>query len=286
MKKKKALILGGKTGLLGQALSHVMDDSQWDVVCPARNELDIFNSEHLDGYIQKNAFEYVFNSVAYTLVDQAEDEQETALKLNKNLPSLLGEICRRRNLYLIHYSTDFVFNGKKTTPYTTEDTPSSGSIYGKTKLEGEKSLMSNPWNKLIIIRTAWLFGPFKTNFVDKILCLAREKENLNIVHDQIGSPTYTIDLARYSLKLLEKETSGLFHLVNKGQASWCELASEAIRCAGLFCKTTPITSEEYPQKAARPAYSVLDCSKYSMITGSEPRTWIQSLREYIYNYQQ
>ena len=285
MEKRKALILGGKTGLVGQALAHEMN-KDWDAICPGRNDIDVFNAAQLDEFIRDNKIEFIFNTVAYTQVDQAEDEQESALKLNKKLPSVLEKVCSLRNIYLIHYSTDFVFDGKKNTPYTTQDVPCSQSVYGRSKLEGEKILLSNPRDKLIVIRTAWLFGPFKTNFVDKIISLARRKDNLDIVHDQVGSPTYTIDLAKYSLKLVDKETSGLFHLTNSGQATWCELAFEAIRYAGLYCKITPITSAEYPQKAARPAYSVLDCSKYSMVTGSIPRPWIQSLREYVYNYQQ
>ncbi len=286
MNKMKALILGGKTGMVGQALAHVLVEKQWETVCTDRKDLNIFNKTQLDEFIQDNSIDLVFNTVAYTLVDQAEDEQQSALKLNCKLPYILGETCRRRNIYLIHYSTDFVFDGKKNTPYTTEDLASSDSVYGRTKLEGEKVLLSNPWDKLIIIRTAWLFGPFKTNFVDKIISLARKSDNLNIVHDQVGSPTYTLDLADYSLKLVDSETSGLFHLTNKGQASWCELASEAIKCAGLYCKVTPIASVDYPQKASRPTYSVLDCSKYSMITGSTPRPWVKSLRDYVYHYQQ
>jgi dTDP-4-dehydrorhamnose reductase len=286
MKKKKALILGGKTGLLGQALAHVMDQDKWDVVCTGRKDLDVFNVSRLDEFVGDSKIEFIFNTIAYTRVDQAEDEQQAAQKLNKKLPSVLGEVCRRRNIYLIHYSTDFVFDGKKNTPYTTEDKPSSQSVYGKTKLEGEKVLLSNSWDELIIIRTSWLFGPFKTNFVDKIINLAREKNSLDIVHDQVGSPTYSIDLAKYSLELVDKETSGLFHLANKGQATWCELAAEAIRCAGLYCRVKPIPSGEYPQKAARPHYSVLDCSKYSMVTGKTPRPWIKSLRDYVYHYQQ
>lgn len=285
MKKKKALILGGKTGLMGQALAHVIDPLEIEAVCPDKKDLDIFDAGQLDNFIVDQNIQYIFNTVAYTQVDQAEDDQKAAQKLNKFLPSVLGDVCRRHNIYLIHYSTDFVFDGKKNTPYTTTDKPSPNSVYGKTKLEGEEALLLNPWDKLIIIRTAWLFGPFKTNFVDKILSLAREKDNINVVHDQVGSPTYTLDLAGYSMKLVDKQTSGLFHLANKGQASWCELASEAVQCAGLYCKITPVTSEEYPQKAARPPYSVLDCSKYSMVAGSAPRPWVQSLRDYIYHYQ-
>jgi dTDP-4-dehydrorhamnose reductase len=286
MEKKKALILGGKTGLLGQALAHVLNRKKWDILCPGRKDLDVFNTSQLDEFVADSGIEYIFNAIAYTRVDQAEEEQQPALELNKKLPSILADVCRRRNIYLIHYSTDFVFDGCKNTPYTTNDPPSSQSVYGRTKLEGEKVLFSKPWDKLMVIRTSWLFGPFKTNFVDRIITLAREKNTLNVVHDQVGSPTYSIDLAEYSRDLVDKETSGLFHLANRGQATWCELAAEAIRCAGLYCRVNPIPSSQYPQKATRPSYSVLDCSKYSLITGKTPRPWIKSLRDYVYHYQQ
>lgn len=263
----------------------MMKDSPFLAHCPGRRELDLFNQEQVEQYLVDNKISTVFNAVAYTGVDQAEDELKSAQLLNRDLPACLGSLCRKHGLGLVHFSTDFVFGGRKNTPYTTEDDPCPESVYGKTKLEGEKALLSRPWSGLLIIRTAWLFGPHKTNFVDKILSLAREKDNLNIVHDQVGSPTYTLDLARCSLNLVRKQATGLYHLANKGEASWCELASEAIRCAGLYCKANPVPSSEYPQKASRPAYSVLDCSKFSMTTGIKPRPWTQALRDYIYHYQ-
>ncbi|WP_028575454.1 dTDP-4-dehydrorhamnose reductase [Desulfonatronovibrio hydrogenovorans] len=285
MSDMKALILGGKSGLLGQALDQVLQKHEWQTMCPDRNELDVFNSSSLTEYIEKNRVRIVFNAIAYTMVDQAEEEDESAYDLNRKLPAVLGKVCKSSNIGLVHFSSDFVFDGKKNTPYTTEDSPNPQSVYGKSKYEGEKVLLSKPWDKLLVIRTAWLFGPFKTNFVDKIISLARKKDSLNVVHDQVGSPTYTLDLARYTLNLVNKQTSGLYHLANKGRASWCELASEAIKCAGLYCRINPIQSSEYPQKANRPPYSVLDCSKYNMVTGKSPRPWIQSLRDYIYHYQ-
>ena len=223
--------------------------------------------------------------VAYTRVDQAEEEKELAFQLNRRLPTLLGNVARKKDIYLVHYSTDFVFDGKKNTPYTPQDKTNPLSVYGKSKLEGENSLLDKTWNKLLIIRTAWLFGPNKTNFVARILELAQNKETLNVVHDQVGSPTYTIDLANYTLELIKKAAHGLYHLSNSGQASWCELASEAVKCAGLHCRVNPITSSEYPQKAVRPPYSVLDCSEFIDLTGIKPRPWIQALRDYIFRKQ-
>jgi dTDP-4-dehydrorhamnose reductase len=278
----RALVLGGKTGLLGQALTTVLTDENWTVFAPGREDLNLFDPEEIASFVDKNEISHIFNTVAYTKVDQAEDERNLAYELNKKLPTLLGNIAREKDIYLIHYSTDFVFDGQKNTPYTTKDKTNPLSVYGQSKLEGEKSLLDNPWNKLIIIRTAWLFGPGRSNFVAKILDLAKNREALNVVHDQVGSPTYTLDLAKYSLELIKSAGHGLYHLTNSGQASWCELASEAIKCAGLHCRVNPITSSEYPQKAVRPPYSVLDCSKFTEITGIKPRSWIQALRDYIF----
>ena len=282
---ERGLVLGGKTGLLGQALVSVLANENWTVFAPGREELDIFNSEEIASFVEKKKITHIFNTVAYTRVDQAEEEKELAFQLNRRLPTLLGNVARKKDIYLVHYSTDFVFDGKKNTPYTPQDKTNPLSVYGKSKLEGENSLLDKTWNKLLIIRTAWLFGPNKTNFVARILELAQNKETLNVVHDQVGSPTYTIDLANYTLELIKKAAHGLYHLSNSGQASWCELASEAVKCAGLHCRVNPITSSEYPQKAVRPPYSVLDCSKFIDLTGIKPRPWIQALRDYIFRKQ-
>ncbi|NCC26334.1 MAG: NAD(P)-dependent oxidoreductase, partial [Deltaproteobacteria bacterium] len=182
---------------------------------------------------------------------------------------------------LVHYSTDFVFDGRQSHPYGTTDKTRPMSVYGRTKLEGETRLLSNSWPGLRIVRTAWLFGPLKTNFVDKILTLATQRDELRVVHDQIGSPTYTPDLARHSVELLEKCGPGLYHLTNSGLASWCELAAEAVAFAGLHCRIQAISSAEYPQQAVRPAYSVLDNADFIQATGIKPRSWTAALREYV-----
>ncbi len=285
MSTGNALIAGGGTGLLGQALVHVMQKEGLNVLTPGRDELDLFDSRQLENIIRKNNIDLVANAVAYTSVDQAEEEQEEAFRLNRDLPGVLGQVCRDNNVCLLHYSTDYVFDGKKNIPYSTDDQPRPLSVYGRSKLAGEELLMKEPWDRLLIIRSAWLFGPFKTNFVHKMIHMAESGRPLNVIHDQVGSPTYTLDLARYSLELVRKQTSGLFHVVNKGQASWCELASESIMCAGLSSRLNPVSSEEFPQQAKRPPYSVLDTSKFSMVTGITVRSWVQALREYVFQIQ-
>ena len=283
MIEKKALVLGGKTGFLGQALAQVLTAQGWEIICPGRNDLDVFNQNDMDRYLETHRPSHIFNTIGYTQVDTAEEDQNQAALLNKTLPVLLARLARQRGLYFIHYSTDFVFDGKKTTPYLVEDSTSPLNIYGQSKRDGEQGILALGWEKTLIIRTAWLFGPFKTNFVDRIIELAQERDSLGIVHDQIGSPTFTMDLACHTLELIKRNAKGIYHITNSGHASWCELAAEAIACAGVPCHVKAIASKDYPQKAVRPAYSVLDCSAFIQKTGITPRPWVQALRAYLFN---
>ncbi len=280
---KSAVVLGGRTGLLGQALSMAITRRGWTVHAPGREDLDLFDRPAVEEYLARSGAEVLFNTVAYTKVDQAEDEPAEASRLNRQLPLVLGKAARNAGVPLVHYSTDFVFNGKKTTPYGSGDQTAPGSVYGKTKLQGERELLALDLPNLLIIRTSWLFGPCKINFVTRILELAATRPELSVVHDQIGSPSYTPDLAANSLALLDREATGIFHLANAGQASWCELATEAVRGADLPCRIKPIPSSEYPQKACRPAYSVLDLSAFTAVTGITPRPWLQALREFLFS---
>lgn len=277
-----ALILGGKTGLLGQSLAEILHRSGWTTICPGREDLDLFDSEQVRILADRQGVTHMFNTVAYTQVDRAEEEPDEAARLNRNLPIRLGQVCRALGIPLVHYSTDFVFSGKKETPYLPEDNTAPLSVYGRTKLEGENGLLDLGLDNLLILRTAWLFGPCRTNFIDRILDLARDREELAVIHDQIGCPTYTPDLAGHTLELVAKGAAGTFHLTNGGQASWCEFAAEAVACAGLPCRIQPITSDEYPQKATRPRFSVLDTSAFTRVTGTTPRPWVQALREYLF----
>lgn len=280
---KSAVVLGGKTGLLGQALCLALSRRGWIVNAPGRDELDLFERPAVEEYLARTEATELFNTVAYTKVDQAEDEPAEASRLNRQLPLVLGKAVRNAGVTLVHYSTDFVFNGRKTSPYAPGDQPAPGSVYGQTKLQGERELLALDLPNLLIIRTSWLFGPCKTNFVTRILELAATRPELSVVHDQIGSPSYTPDLAAGSLALLDKGATGIFHLANAGQASWCELATEAVRGADLACRIKPIPSSEYPQKACRPAYSVLDLSAFTAVTGIAPRPWVQALREFLFS---
>lgn len=280
--RSRAVVLGGRTGLLGQSLVLALRNGGWDAVPVGRDDVDVLDAERLADFIDKASPQAVFNTVAWTQVDLAEEHEQEAAQLNRALPASLGRIVRGTGMHLVHLSTDFVFNGRKTTPYSTDDTPDPASVYGATKLAGETALLSIAPDNCCVVRTAWLFGPGRRNFVQTILGLCAAKDDIQVVHDQTGSPTYTVDLAAGCVRLAELRATGLFHVVNAGQASWCELASEAVHLAGLHCKVHAITSKDWPQKAARPAYSVLDTSRFTEVTGIVPRPWPQALRDYIY----
>jgi len=282
MSKDKVLVLGGATGLLGQALAKALKQNGHEVTATGRLKDKLINSDDLRLLIETENPGVVFNAIAYTQVDKAEEDSTEAYLINKSLPSLLGKAAKDAGVYLVHFSTDFVFDGKKQAPYTTEDEPNPVSVYGQSKLAGEKALLELDMPRLLIVRSAWLFGPGKTNFVKKMLELAKKQDLIRVVHDQMGSPTYTPDLAAYTLKLVKAEAVGLFHVVNGGQASWCELAAEAIRAAGLDAQVQAISTEDYPTPAKRPQYSVLDTGKFAKVTGIKPRPWLQAVQEYVF----
>ena len=281
----KDLVLGGKNGLLGRALCEVLQSSGRTPLALGSADINLTApdaSKALAEIIDREQPSCIFNAVGYTDVERAEAEPEAARALNRNIPAMLGRLVKDRPCTLVHFSTDFVFDGRKKTPYLTDDPTNPLSVYGKTKREGEEALLALGLSRFLLLRTAWLFGPGKKNFIRSILNRCSEQKSLNVVHDQYGSPTYTLDLAQYTLKLVEAGASGIFHVVNSGTASWCELAAEAARLAQASCAVHPVPSESYPQKAVRPAFSVLDTEALTRVTGIAPRPWIQALQEYVF----
>ncbi|MDR2050257.1 MAG: dTDP-4-dehydrorhamnose reductase [Deltaproteobacteria bacterium] len=280
----KAFVLGGERGLLGQALVQALKDKGWEAVAGRSGEFHYFSNDlyaELSACLDRVEPQCVFNAVAYTDVEGAEENEAEALVLNRALPAALARIVRTRPVRLVHFSTDFVFDGRKASPYTPDDAPNPLSAYGRTKLAGEQALLEASLPSCNIIRTAWLFGSGGKHFIRSIFNICREKGEAGVVFDQIGSPTYALDLARYTLALLESGGEGIFHIANSGQASWCELAGEAVSYSQMECRITPVNSGEFPSKAARPAYSVLNCDRFTQVTGLTPRAWPQALREYL-----
>ena len=282
---QKTLVLGGVNGLLGRAVVAALTAAGGEVLAVSSADLDYFDADDLDDYLDEHEPDCIVNAVAYTQVDKAEDEPEEAYRLNASLPALIGVLAEERDIRLVHYSTDFVFDGAKGAPYTPVDPTNPLSVYGASKLAGEETLLELELSELLILRTAWLFGPGKMNFVRRMLDLAAERPELKVVADQFGSPTYTPDLAALTVALLKNGATGILHAANADQASWHELASAAIELAGLNCPVLPIPTSGYPTRATRPANSVLDLADTARAAGYTPRPWREALAEYIADQQ-
>jgi dTDP-4-dehydrorhamnose reductase len=278
---KKTLVLGGANGLLGRAVVSAFEAAGVEALGVSSAQVDYFDEDALHDAIDEFDPDCLVNAVAYTQVDKAEDEQEEAYRLNAMLPALLGVVAEERELALVHYSTDFVFDGAKGAPYLPTDATNPLCVYGASKLSGEEALLEINPPGLLILRTAWLFGPGKMNFVARMLQLASERSELNVVADQFGSPTCTTDLAALTVALVANGAQGVLHAANSGQASWHELASEAIRLAGLPCVVNPIPTSGYPTRSKRPPYSVLDLAETARIAGAMPRHWREALAGYV-----
>lgn len=281
------VLVTGANGQLGnelRKLAGVSQDSEF--IFTDVDELNITNEDEVNKFIEKHPVRFLINCAAYTAVDRAEDEPAIAYLLNADAVYILGRICIKNNIQLIHYSTDFVFDGTLRKPYTETDIPKPISVYGKSKHAGEIYLKKLKTG--IIIRTSWLYSSFGNNFVKTILRLAREKEEIRVVNDQVGSPTWAADLAAVTIKILEQHSDipnqlnwGLFHYSNEGSCSWYDFAKEITRLAGLKIRISPIGTSEYPSKAIRPRYSVLDKSLIKSWLGINIPEWKDSLAKCI-----
>lgn len=280
--KPKALVLGGKTGMLGQALMKTGKVNGFEMISLGREDGDVLDLEFLEKQISQINPNFIFNGIGYTAVDAAEDNSALANLVNKTLPKNIARIIKGSSCHCIHYSTDFVFNGKSTSAYVETDSTDPLCVYGASKLAGEQML--SKLDNAAVLRTAWLFGCGKKNFVSTILRIAKEKPILRVVHDQIGSPTSTHDLAEMSFIVASKKASGIFNAVNAGVASWCDLASEAVSILNLPAFVEPTTAAEWQQKAVRPKFSVLSMKHFTHTFDYAPRPWPQALREYLFEY--
>ena len=256
----------------------------------ARKELDIKNSQKVAGFCSKNKINFIVNCAAYTAVDKAEQEARQADAINHLAVKNLAKISKEQNIKLIHISTDYVFDGTAHKPYKETDIPNPQSVYGKTKLDGELAMQAiNPANS-IIIRTSWVYSEFGNNFVKTMLRFGQERDELNVVCDQIGSPTNARDLACAILKIIpqlgvstlyDKEPSNkvvaIYHYSNAGICSWYDFAKAIFEINKINCKVNPITSEEYPTPAKRPYYSAMNKSKIIQTFDIKNKYWRKSL---------
>ncbi|MDO4160982.1 MAG: dTDP-4-dehydrorhamnose reductase [Prevotellaceae bacterium] len=245
-------------------------------------DLDITNQLAVNDYVNRHEIDIIVNCAAYTAVDKAESNQKLCTALNTEAPVYLAAAIEKRNGSLVQISTDYVFNGTKHTPYVETDTPCPDSVYGSTKLAGELGV-SKFCKKTMIIRTAWLYSTFGNNFVKTMIRLGKEKPELGVIFDQIGTPTYARDLAVVIMTAIEKGiVPGVYHFSNEGVCSWYDFTKTIHRIAGIkSCKVKPLHTSEYPTPATRPAYSVLDKTKIKNTYNIEIPYWEESLVECI-----
>ena len=267
------LLVTGANGQLGNELRLLLGER---AVYVDRSELDITSEEAVKAFFAEHTFDVVINCAAYTAVDKAEDDAEAADRVNRLGPLYLARYGRR----IVQISTDYVFDGTCCRPYTEKDAPAPVSVYGKTKLAGEKAVLEEA-ECAVIIRTAWLYSSFGANFVKTMLRLGAERESLGVVFDQAGTPTYAADLAAAIVSMLPQIRPGMkevYHYSNEGVASWYDFAVAIMEESHLACAVRPIESAEYPTRAARPAYSVLNKAKIKRDFGLVIPHWRDGLR--------
>ena len=276
------ILVIGSQGQVGSEIQALSSQYNYNFFFTNKNQLNITDYPSIRNFITYNNIDTIINCVAYTAVDRAEKEQELADSINHLATEYLAKVAKEKNIKLIHLSTDYVFDGKNFKPYLETDKTNPNSIYGVTKLNGEKKLIEiNPINS-IIIRTSWVYSSFGNNFVKTMLKLGKEKESLGVIFDQVGTPTYARDLAKTILDILakiENRNVEIYHYSNEGVLSWYDFAKEIMRMAKLKCDINPIETKEYPTPAKRPHYSLLNKTKIKKEFHIEIPFWKDSLDE-------
>jgi dTDP-4-dehydrorhamnose reductase len=281
---KKKILVTGSNGQLGMELQQLAPSYPgFEFIFTTRQELPLDNAEAIDNLISLNQPQYLINCAAYTAVDKAESEKELAYRVNAEAAGIIAATCRQSNIQLIHVSTDYVFNGMGKVPYKEDDPTDPVNFYGDTKLEGEKKVIAAN-SSSIIIRTAWVYSEFGKNFVKTMLRLMADKQEISVVSDQSGTPTYAADLAEAILMIIDNTSSanagwlpGIYHFSNEGEITWFDFAIAIRELSGSLCKVNPIPTSDYPTPAKRPFYSVLDKAKIQQTFGIPAREWKQSL---------
>ena len=296
MKKLQNILITGANGQLGMCLREVVHNMQngnsngngrdaqlcvSTVFFTDIEELDITDIFAVSSFVHKNKIDCIINTAAYTAVDKAESEPEKAFMINGDGVWILSHVCREQNVFLIHISTDYVFDGTATKPYKTNARMNPVSVYGQSKLAGENFVKESQIPS-VIIRTSWLYSQYGHNFMNTMLRLGKEKATLNVVDDQWGAPTNAHDLAAAILQIMEQAAKitkpTIFHYANEGVTTWCGFAREIMKIAQLLCAVQPISTAQYPTPAARPAYSVFNLSKIKTQLNIKIPSWEESLR--------
>lgn len=286
MKKRRIVLLGGKTGLLGVALTSIWrDDPTIELIVHGKDDFDVMDFRELSKFLYDISPDVIVNTVGFNQINLAEQNSQQAFSINDQLLQPLINFSKEKNTYLVNFSTYMVFDGKKGVPYSEVDEPCPINIFGRSKLKGEQRILQSPLKNFLIIRTSWLFGQGGHNFVDDFIELINREEKIIACHSKIIAPTYTNDLAKFSLELIKKNVNGIVNITNSGHATMCEIAQEIVRIVGSKCIVEPKFFQEQscPHMAQIPEYGVLDLSKLQEILGKKPRSWMLALRDYIFS---
>lgn len=274
------ILVTGAAGQLGQDVVTEVEKRGYEAISADRTQLDITDEGSVRAFITDVKPDAILHCAAYTNVDMAEEDKETAYNVNALGSEYLAKAASAINSKLLYVSTDYVFDGTASEPYEVDHPTKPLGVYGETKLAGEE-LIKKHLERFFIVRTAWVYGIHGNNFVKTMLKLGSERDELGVVHDQVGSPTYTVDLAKFMVDLAETEKYGIYHASNEGVCSWYEFAVEIFRQAGITVKVNPLTTEQFPRPAKRPKYSVLSKKKIKDQGFSPLRDWKDALAAYL-----
>lgn len=285
------ILITGANGQLGHEMRHALaDDKRFnaiytDVAGDDVTLLDITDEDEVERMVGDHGIGLIVNCAAYTAVDAAEDDEAAAARLNADAVGILARVAKRHDARMVHVSTDYVFDGQACTPYAEDHPTNPQSAYGRTKLAGERLLLDTLGDGAIILRTAWLYSPYGKNFVKTMISLGQTKPALKVVFDQVGSPTCARDLARAIVTVITASEwhPGIYHYSNEGVISWYDFTLAIHRLAGITtCDVQPCHSDEFPAKAHRPAYSVLDKTRFKTTFGTRVPYWLDSLEEALH----
>lgn len=277
------ILITGANGQLGSEIRELsIHYPQYTFTFADRSTFDLSNLCILENYFEENTFNVIINCAAYTAVDKAESDTELADTINHRVVGMIAKIAKKKNITLIHISSDYVFDGKNHRPYIETDLIDPQGVYGRTKYDGENAILRIAPINTVIIRTSWVYSSFGNNFVKTMLRLGRERDTLGVIFDQVGTPTYAHDLAKTILEILptiSNDKPEIYHYSNEGVASWYDFAKAVFELSEVKCSVNPITTDQYPTPASRPYYSILNKSKIKNDFGITIPYWRDSLRE-------
>ena len=278
----RRILVTGKNGQLGQSLQKIAAGfPEYDFVFVGRDELDLASTQSINEFFAgQNRFAAIINTAAYTTVDKAEVEPDLANQINHLAVAQLADIAHQQDAFLLHVSTDYVFDGKGYRPYIESDPVAPQNQYGLSKLKGEQAMQVSGCNGAIV-RTSWVYSEFGNNFVKTMLRLGQERDSLNVIFDQVGSPTYATDLGRALVALLKAESQQgveLYHYSNEGICSWYDFAKAIFELSGVNCAVNPIETKDYPTPARRPHYSLMNKAKIKQTLGMQVPYWREALK--------